>query len=550
MFSRVNATVLALAAMLVSLAVVPAEAKINKAEQAQKWAVCEKYLKDPKCDIDTQVDGVKALTGLVDYDIAIKLLAYWEACDKGGVIEKDAKGKPKPPDKDARPKGSHKIAMEILKQVRGITEPEETLKFEKDVLDKNKWPLRVRAALFDTIANNAGQSADCMKFVMKAAREVPDVDVRVLAISSLVAHSGAEGVYDLACAALNDKSWRVRDVAIELVLACSSNDKDRAILALINRLALEQGKLKLALSKALAKLTNETLGTDSNAWVDWWKEKKRAEAGLPPKKEDGGKGTAVKKIFDTETFSDRYIFVIDASDSMTEKLKPEEIEKLKKAVTGEKKGDDKRRDLDWSKINCKLDLAREELIRSLEILDPKVARFTIISFKDDISVWSDELRPTEPKVVNEAATWLRGLSGKNKTNISGAMDAAFDMCEKLAGVDPAKLQKKEKGVVTGPHPDDYVPDTIFLYSDGYATSGKYGASTDELKAMGKGKDNATVYRALMTDYLAYVRERNRLTRLSIHTVGVGRQDEWFLGNMAKQNDGSYLALAREKHESK
>ena len=215
-----------------------------------------------------------------------------------------------------------------------------------------------------------------------------------------------------------------------------------------------------------------------------------------------------------------------------------------------KKGEDTRRDLDWSKITCNLDLAREELIRSLEILDPKVARFTIISSWVAFALMIIDVRPTEPKVVTEAATWLRGLSGKNKTNISGAMDAAFDMCEKLAGVDPAKLQKKEKGVVTGPHPDDYVPDTIFLYSDGYATSGQYGASTDELKAMAKGKDLATVYRGIMTDYLSYVRDRNRIARLSIHTVGVGLQDDWFLGNLAKQNDGSYLGLAKEKHESK
>lgn len=546
MLSRVYVALFAVAALLLATAV-PAEAKINKAEQAQKWANCEKYLKDPKCDIDTQVDGVKGLSGLMDYDIAVKLLAYWAECDKSGEVDRDAKGNPKKPEKDARPKGSYRIAMEILKQVRGITEPDEALKFSKDITDKGKWPLRVRATLFDTIAVNASGNAECMAFVMKTARECPDVDIRVLAISSLTSNSGTEGVFDLACGVLNDRSWRVRDVAIDLILACASTDKDRAILALINRLALEQGKLKLTLSKALTSLTNETLGSDSNAWVDWWKEKKRAEAGLPPKKEDGGKGTAVKKIFDTETFSDRYIFVIDASDSMTRKITPEEMEKLKKAVTGEKKGDDKRRDLDWTKITCKLDLAREELIRSLEILDPKVARFTIISFKDDIAVWSDELRPTEPKIVTEAAEWLRGLKGKNLTNISGAMDAAFDMCERLAGIDPAKVGKKEKGVITGPHPDDYVPDTIFLYSDGYATSGKYGARTDELKAMGKGKDVAVVYRALMTDYLAYVRDRNRIARLSIHTVGVGLQDEWFLGNLAKQNDGVYVALAKEKH---
>jgi hypothetical protein len=542
---RFNAALLALAALMVGMAVVPAQAKIDKGDQAKNWANCEKLLKDSKAPLNDQVNAVKAMSGLVDYETAQKLLGYWAEFDKSGEIEKDAKGNPKKGEKDPRPKFSYRVSSEILKLVRSIAEPDDALKFGKEIADKQKWPLRVRAAMFDAIAGNASASPECLKFVLTAAKEMPDVDIRVLALCALESNVAAEGVFELAANTLNDRSWRVRDAAIDLILACSSLDKDRAILALINRLSLEQGKLKLNLSKALSKLTGEVLGTNSDSWVDWWREKKRVEAGLPAKKAPDAKGTAVKKIFDTETYSDRYIFVIDTSDSMTRKITPEELDKLKKAITGDKKGDDKRRELDWTKITCKLDLAREELIRSLEILDPKTTRFTIVSFKEDVAVWSDELRPTEPKVVTEATDWLRALKGKSLTNISGAMDAAFDMCEKLAGIDPAKVGKKEKGVITGPHPDDYVPDTIFLYTDGYATAGKYGARSDELKKL--GADLATMYRGVMTDYLAYVRDRNRIARLSIHTVGVGLQDEWFLGNLAKQNDGNYLALAREKH---
>jgi hypothetical protein len=549
--SRLAALCAAMA--LLAAMTVQAEAKIDKREQAQKWAIAEKLVKDPKCDVPSQVDAVKALIGLADREIATKLAAYWAECDKSGAIEYDNKGKPKKPDGDVRPRDAYKVAMEILRVIKSVNEPEEALKFKADMFDRQKFPLRVRSAMFDSIGACASGNEDCFKLIIETAREGKDTDMRVLAIVCLRPHYQKEGVFDLALGLLNDRSWRVRDVAVDLIVDCSSLNKDRAILALINRLSVEEGKLKLSLSKALTKITNEKLGTDSDAWIDWFKETKRQEQGLPPKKGDGGKGTRAKRIFDTETFSDRYIFIIDASHSMTEPITPEELEKLKKQLTRDPNdpNPDKRRPLDWTKISCKLDLAREEMIRSLEVLDPKVCTFTIIKFADDIAVWSDELRPTEPKVVEEAATWLRGLKGKKRTNISAAIDAAFDMSERLAGIDPAKLPKKDKdkgkGVVTGPHADEFIPDTIFLYTDGYATTGKFGGSTDELKAVANGKDIAVVYRAIMTDFLAEILDRNRICRITINSVGVGKQDDWFLGNLAKQNGGSYLALAPEKH---
>lgn len=540
MCAKICQTLLALG--LLALCVVPAQAKIDKAAQARNWAVCERLLKDTKADVPSQLDAVKAMSGLLDYEHAIKLLAYWQECDKAGIVEKDAKGNPKKGEKEPRPKEAYKIAMQILTLVKNMGEPEEALKFKPDITNRKQWPLRVRMAMLDAIAGNSDHE-ESIKYVLSLAREGTDTDMRVLAFTALLPHTQREGVFDLALNSLNDKSWRVRDVAIDLVVECASMDKDRAILALINRLSVEEGKLRLNLSKALKKLTNQDLGTDADAWIDWYKEAKRAEQGLPPKK-GGDKGaTRARRIFGADTFSDRYIFVIDASVSMTERIPPEELEQLKKTLTKDPNDPDKRRPLDWSKINCKLDLAREEMIRSLEVLDPKQTHFTIISFADDIATWSDELKPCDKANVEDAAKWLRGLKGARKTNVGGALDAAFDLSERLAGIDPEKLKKKEKGVVTGKHPDEFVPDTIFFYSDGYSTTGKWGGSSDELKKMANGGDVAAMYRSIMTDFLKEVADRNRVARITINTVGVGRQDGWFLGKLAKDHGGTYLPLA-------
>ena len=519
----------------------PAEAKIDKAAQARNWAIAERLLNDTKTDIPSQVDAVKALAGLLDYDHAIKLLAFWAECDKAGQFERDARGEPKKPGKDDRPRDAYKVAVEILKCIAVMNEPVEVLKFKEDVVNKVKWPLRVRMAMLDSMAA-CGADPECSKFILSMAQSGTDTDMRVLAITALMNRAGEPAVFELACQTLNDKSWRIRDVSIDLIVACAGSDKDRAVLALINRLSQETGKLKLNLSLALKGLTNEALGTDPDAWIDWFKENKRKEQGLPPKRGDGKDSTRARRIFETDSFSDRYIFVIDASVSMTEPIPPEELELLKKQLTKDPSDTDKRRPLDWTKINCKLDLAREEMIRSLEVLDPKLTFFTIISFADDIRIWSEDLKPCEKKIVDEAAGWLRGLRGKKQTNLSAALDAAFDMSERLAGIDPEKLKKKEKGVVTGRHPDEFIPDTIFLYSDGYATTGKFGGNTED-KAK-HGEKYPAMYRVIMTDFLAEIKDRNRIARLTINTVGVGVQDDWFLGRLAKGNGGSYLALAK------
>jgi hypothetical protein len=248
------------------------------------------------------------------------------------------------------------------------------------------------------------------------------------------------------------------------------------------------------------------------------------------------------------------VFLIDTSVSMLKKITEGEKEVLKKSITsapGEEK--DPRRPLDWSKISTKLDLAREEIIRSLEVMDPKVTKFTMVKFNTDAGTWKDELVPTDVKNVAEATDWLRAAQGGQRTNVYGAINAALDLSEMLAGREvesrkgkPKKGDKKDGPVITGPHRDEALPDTLFIYTDGFATNGKYMGG-DEREWAGKSQsEKAKLYGDIMKFMLEEISDRNRISRMTIHTVGVGDpQDYTTLGALARKCGGKYTALGRK-----
>lgn len=540
------ASLLALAVLALALGR-PAEAgdKPDPRALREAWGPCERMLSDPKTPVDEVVKQVELLNGLVDYKTAKALLAYFDACNEAWDSKAvDRVGRQKEGD---RPFESYKIAKAIVEVVRSMKYPDEALEFEKDIQNTKEYSLRVRMAMLDAVANCTGDER-CVKLLVDLAKSpAADADMRVLALGLLKKHASAPPVVDALLEALRDRSWRIRDASIEALLEAPTAEKDRIIMAMINALAAETGKLRKTLADALRTLTGADLGTDADAWIDWFKEKKREEQGLPPKSGKGDKGTRVR-VFETETFSDRYVFLIDCSISMTKKITDEDKAKLQKSITSGPGDDkDKRRPLDWSKINCKLDLAREEMIRSLEVMDPERTRFTIVSFADVMTVWKQELVPTDAKNIEDAAGWLRALKGTNRTNVYGALDATFDLCEKLAGVevDKRKGDKPKDGkVVTGPHKDDSLPDTIFMYTDGFATTGKYGGD-DKGWAKYSQEEKTRMYTAIMAHMLDEVVERNRVSRLTVNTVGVGNpQDNTNLGALARRCGGKYVSIGR------
>ena len=540
--------VVAISLLLISFHPTDANAEIDKRVQKQNWSNVMRLIKDPEV-IDETVDAIESMNGMLDHKMALELLKYFDECDRSwdaAMGDKDA-----PKEAKDRPTDSYKIANAILECIRTMTLAEEVAEFEDEVNEKDDFSLRPRMAMLDALAANS-DNADCLEVLVEIAKDEKqemDTDMRILAVLALgELERMTQNIYNVLLAALRHNSWRIRDAAVQALVASRDFNEDQTILALINALAAETGKMRKVIADALKKITREDNGTDPDKWIDWFKAKKREEAGLPPKTGKGDRGTRVK-VFETETFSDRYVFVIDTSISMTEKITEEEKEKLKKSITSEPGAlKDPRRPLDWSKINCKLDLAREEMIRSLEIMDPERTTFTIISFAEDCRVWKDELVATSEKNVSEAADWLRGIKGKNRTNVFGALDAAYDLSEELAGVDVDKRKKKKKkkgdGPITGSHPDEALPDTIFLYTDGYATWGKYSGK-DEEWAGKSNAEKAKLYAPIMVEMVEEIKDRNRIARITLNCVGVGvRQDATTLRKLAKACGGEYVAIGR------
>ncbi|MEZ5992487.1 MAG: hypothetical protein R3E76_09050 [Planctomycetota bacterium] len=543
-------TLMAAAILLISFNPQPVAAKgdIDKRAQKQAWGEAQNLLRD-KDVVDEVVTAIEKLHGLLDHEMALELLKYFDECDRAWDSISGDKGAPK--EAKGRPKQAYKIANATLECITKMEDPEEVAKFAENINDREEFSLRPRMAMVDTLALHFEDEA-CAKILIDLVKNEDrksDNDMRVLAIQHLGENATTQEIFNILMQTLRDRSWRIRHVTVDALIDASSFNKDQTILALINALAIETGMMRKVIGDALEKITSEDLGTDADAWIDWFKAKKREEQGLPEKSGKGDRGTRVK-VFKTESFSDRYVFLIDTSISMTERITEEEKERLKKSITsgpGEEK--DPRRPLDWSKINCKLDLAREEIIRSLEVMDPERTMFTIISFAEVATPWKEELVPTDEKNVEEVADWLRKIKGSKRTNVFGALDAAYDLSETIAGaeVDKRKSKKKKKdkdSPTTGPHRDDALPDTIFMYTDGYATWGKYSGE-DQLWASKSNQEKAALYAPIMKLMIEEIKDRNRIARITLNCVGVGeRQDTTTLGALARACGGSYVQIGR------
>lgn len=534
------------------LAVAPAHTPAQAADKPDKKAIKDAYNAakaaiDDKNNVDPAVDAVKALEGIIDFDTSLSLLSFFEECDMAWDVQENSPGAPKVP--KGRPKESYKIATAILNVVRSTPFPAEAAKFEKLIVDRDKYAIRPRMAMLDAIARHAGTDTECMRILRGLVEDATkDTDMRILAVTHMADYMRDETVITALLKTLTDRSWRVREVTIDALAQVEGSLQDMVILALINQLAAENGKLRQNIGDALGRLTGADKGTDPDAWSDWFKDKKRQDQGLPEKK-GGDKGTRVK-VFKTESFSDRYVFLLDTSISMTQRITEEEKEKLKRSIT-EGPGDEKdpREPLDWSKINCKLDLAREEIIRSLKVMNPERTRFTVITFAEKATVWKDELVPTDAKTIGELADYLRAIKGEKRTNVFGALDAAYDLSERLAGADVDKRKggkkpsKKDGPVITG-HKDEALPDTIYIYTDGYATWGKYGGD-DKAWASISQEERAKLYAKIMVEMVAEVKERNRIARITVNTIGVGTpQDNTTLGALARATRGHYVPIGK------
>jgi hypothetical protein len=214
------------------------------------------------------------------------------------------------------------------------------------------------------------------------------------------------------------------------------------------------------------------------------------------------------EFYGIKTMSNRIVFILDRSGSMKEKsgsIPPKggtqtsgRGHKKEAGPQGGPKGD------------RKVDTARWELEKAVMGLSSDVM-FTIIFYNNGVEIWKEELQKATRANKKDAIKYVADLEPEGSTNISDAMKRGFGVG--MPGPGQVQDPRYAKGEA---------PDTIFLLSDGSPTTPD-----------GKICDTDVI--------LEEVRNMNKLRRIVIHTIGIGKGDNRaFMGALAKQNKGTYV----------
>ena len=268
-------------------------------------------------------------------------------------------------------------------------------------------------------------------------------------------------------------------VRLAAINACGAIRLTEAVEPLIELWKREDGRLGEDIHAALLKITGKSFGPLWQAWESWFE-------GLEEPLEPADKAGEYISYHGTKTRSKNICFCIDTSGSMSSKVKDHTGGYVGEGETVEEM--------------TRLEMVKLELIRVVKSL-PRDAYFNIIAFETNLHEWRDKQTRASRRAKSEAESWIRSLNHTGGTNMYDAIIEALGQGKK----DYRKL-----------------PDTMFVLSDGTPAMQGF-ESRDEM--------------------LADIARRNRLSRVKIHTIGVGISAENFLKPLAEQNEGVYRLAA-------
>ncbi|MBK8979959.1 MAG: hypothetical protein IPM29_29015 [Planctomycetes bacterium] len=353
-------------------------------------------------------------------------------------------------------------------------------------------------------------------------------------------------------------------VLISMKTRVRSDPWHTVALALIEQLDLEETpqRTKVVISRQLAQVFGVTnLGLESQ----WW----RSELERTPSRPQGEGRTTTVPFFSVRTFGYRFVYVIDASDSMLRRITDNEKRELGPTTGGE--GGNKpapgdtgfvpgAADIDWSRVVTRFDAAREYLRLSLLSLNED-HEFAVLLFGDEatpLDATPKLVRATKAKVRAALAELDRIRPGppvesrpdgvlRGKTNLHGGIAAAFRMTG--TGLVRDAEYVDAKALFDG-------CDTVFLLSDGAPSWDDYAekdARDPEDQAgdpeMGIRYENVPTlifqgpyahppYRFLVED----VRRMNLFRRAEIHCVGIGEANHGLLEAIAAVGGGQAIRV--------
>lgn len=296
---------------------------------------------------------------------------------------------------------------------------------------------------------------------------------------------------------LTDEAWLVRS---RTASALARLRVRAAIPVLIERLAVEDGRLRSDVRGALISLTGQDFRNNVELWRRWWQENE-ATFEVPPiaqieeRASEEAKDSVGVTFFGIETDSRRVLFVLDLSRSMTFSMVP------RNSPNDE---DPNNPDMPREGELSRLEEAKRALTKALGGIEDG-SRFNIVFYATDVWPWQDQPIEMDSKTRSEAMRYVEALEANGGTNIYGALVAALDMAGAKGGDEWSQPEI----------------DTIYFLSDGRPS---VGVTTDP------------------EEILAFVRDRNASAGITIHTIGLsGAQDAFLMRSLAEQNGGTYVA---------
>jgi HEAT repeat protein len=380
------------------------------------------------------------------------------------------------------------------------------------LLEDKSWEVRRRA--IGALASSRDAAVAAPIAALTADKEPA---VRCAAFEGL-AVLGSDLVIAPALAALADPSWQVRGSAIH---ALRDVRRKESIGPLIDRMAVEQGRLVADIGEALSNITGRDFGQRLDAWQGFWsaykdrfeipsdaelaklreKQKERREQYNPP---------GAVTYHGVETPSRSILFVIDVSGSMEQEVV------------------DKERFKDGGYPSYKrMDIVKTELLRTVEDLAEYV-EFNIVAFATDAKRWKKGQVKANVLNKSSAAAWinrLESIGGASKEDLASVgLTGAANLEAGRTNTYAALMDALDAGG-QGVRDEHYqvAVDTIFFLSDGRPSWGKF-TDTD--------------------DILREVRSANELRKVVINTIAIGEFQKQFMERLAVENGGVFVDLGQ------